>query len=67
MKLTPEQQKELLGDGDDRALMTSVSYWPHDGEYVNIPYVISDTTFTETELAHIARAIEEFEINTCIR
>ena len=68
MILTPDQQKQILGEGDDRALQTSgISYWPHNGETVNIPYVITDTTFSSSELAHLALAIEDYEKHTCIR
>ena len=67
MVLTPDQLKEIHEQGTDRALMTSVADWPHSGESVNIPYVITDSTYTSWELAKIARSMEEFEINTCIR
>ena len=68
MVLTPDQQKQILGEGDDRALESSVSrHWPHTGETVNIPYVITDTTFSSFELAHLALAIEDYEKHTCIR
>ena len=65
MMLTPDQLKIVNGQG--RALHPFVTYWPSNGTHVNIPYNINDTTFTTTELATIARAIEDYETNTCIR
>ena len=67
MVLTPDQQKQILGEGDERALWQYANFWPHDGDVVNIPYIITDTTFSSSELAHIARAMEDYETNTCIR
>ena len=65
MMLTPYQLKVV--NGQERALHPFVTHWPSNGTHVNIPYIISDNTFTTTELANIARAIEDYETNTCIR
>ena len=63
--LTPKQLQKVEGKG--RALSPIAKLWPGDGTHVNIPYIITDTTFTSDERANIARAVKEFEKNTCIR
>ena len=63
--LTPDQLQQIKGTG--RALNPLAKLWPGDGTHVNIPYIITDTTFTSDERANIARAVKEFEKNTCIR
>ena len=65
MMLTPYQLKIVNGQG--RALHPFVTHWPSNGTHVNIPYIISDTTFTANDRANIARAMEDFATNTCIR
>merc|ERR1712226_486389 len=72
MWLTKDQLTEINETKGDRALMTSVANWPHNRQntkhIVNIPYVIKDiNVYSKKEREHIARAVEEFEINTCIR
>ena len=72
MIVTDEQEKELNEKEEDRALLTSINYWPHNGEVVNIPYVVTEYSdpnlnFTKSERAHLARAFEEFKNKTCIR
>ena len=64
--LTPKQLQVVNGKG--RALLNIPTYhWQSNGIHVNIPYIISDTTFTTDERANIARAMEEFKKNTCLR
>ena len=63
--LTPNQLQLVEGRG--RAFSPIANFWPSDGSHVNIPYIISDNTFTSYERANIARAVEEFKNNTCIR
>jgi len=65
--LTPDQLQQIKGTG--RALDPIAKLWPDDGivPHVRIPYIITDNTFTTDEKANIARAVEEFEKNTCIR
>ena len=65
LMLTPYQLQRIKGEG--RALHPFVTYWPSNGTHVNIPYNISDPTFTSYERANIARAVEDYERNTCIR
>ena len=72
MMLTPSQLKRVKGGrrlATGRGVWTGewVTYWPSNGTHVNIPYVINDPTFTSYERANIARAIEEYQIWTCIR
>ena len=57
----------LMVHGQGRALHPFVTYWPSNGTHVNIPYNISDTTFTANDRANIARAMQDFETFTCIR
>ena len=65
MMLTPYQLKRVKGEG--RALYPFVNYWPSNGTHVNIPYDISDATFIDFEKSIIARAFQDYELNTCIR
>ena len=66
MILTPDQLKEV--QGRKRGLTPfSVHLWPFNGKHAIIPYTISDNSFTSSERANIARAVEDFDTNTCIR
>ena len=65
MILTAYQLQQVKGEG--RALHPFVTYWPSNGTHVNIPYNISDPSFSSYERSNIARAFEDYETNTCIR
>ena len=68
---TPEEI-QILDGGNIEAILQLRSVmmekrWPRGGDgMVRIPYYISGT-YNDEEEAHIARAFEDFENNTCIR
>ena len=68
--LTPEQASIIVkGTRKDLISMRSSikdKHWPRQGAHVYIPYTISGE-YDENEKANIARAFDDFEINTCIR
>jgi len=68
--LTPEQASIIInGTENDLISMRSAikeRHWPKKGSNVIIPYTISGT-YSPNERNNIARAMDEYEKNTCIR
>ena len=69
IQLSPEE-KEIIVNGTEKDKLTLREdwprHWPKRDSLVYLPYVLSDEYDTE-ERANIARAIEDYENNTCIR
>ena len=66
-----EKQAGIIMNGTKQDLVSMRSairerHWPERDSKVYIPYTIS-STYSTSEKANIARAIEDFEKNTCIR
>jgi len=52
----------------EKRLLSFAGHWPRNGSVVNVPYTTDDwNTFSTSEKANIARAIEEYDNKTCIR
>ena len=72
IKLTDEQKETFKNGTDrDRALVRAASRnpnhkWPKVGDYVNVPYTIT-RDFSQAERATIARGLQDYHKNTCIR
>ena len=69
IKLTPEQYEVIVKGKPKSRSSKLVGHWPRTGSVVNIPYILAGTgcDFSEDERAKIARAIDEYKDNTCIR
>ena len=72
IKLNDEQEAIMrTGTDDERALVRAASTysshkWRKVGDYVHVPYTISDD-FTEVERGLIAKGFQDYHKNTCIR
>ena len=65
------KEAEIIVNGtkEDKISMRSEiheSHWPKHNSLIYIPYVISDV-YDKKERAHIARAVKDYQDNTCIR
>ena len=67
LQLTPEQFEVIAENKAIGRALTLIRHWPRVNGIVTIPYVMSVCDYTDNEKARLARAISEYEDNTCIR
>ena len=67
LQLTPEQFQVIAENKPIGRALTLIRHWPRVNGIVKIPYIMSVCDYTTNEKARLARAIQEYEDNTCIR
>ena len=65
------KEAEVIVNGtkeDKISMRTEIheNHWPKHNSLIYIPYVISDV-YDKRERGHIARAVKDYQDNTCIR